>query len=157
VLQPLKAIRVEPSAQNGENRFIIGSGRMHVFSKKSLTLVLCRPPLLFVTFVLGIVLIAWGEIGGGVCLPRSQLNQNLSQRLTSGPTQRRKIHPVGGVAGRSVSTNFAEWCLQKFNKPVREGFEPSDDHTYDNKLRCLGINVINVNKNIDVVLTRFLL
>jgi hypothetical protein len=47
------------------------------FSKKSLALVLCRPPLLFVAFVLGIVLIVWGEIGGGVCLPKSQLNQNL--------------------------------------------------------------------------------
>jgi hypothetical protein len=45
---------------------------------KSLALVLCRPPLLFVAFVLGIVLIVWGEIGGGVSLPRSQLNQNLS-------------------------------------------------------------------------------
>ena len=47
------------------------------FSKKSLALVLCPPPLLFVAFVLGIVLIVWGEIGGGVCLPKSQLNQNL--------------------------------------------------------------------------------
>jgi hypothetical protein len=48
------------------------------FSKKSLALVLCSPPLLFVAFVLGIVLIVWDEIGGGVSLPRSQLNQYLS-------------------------------------------------------------------------------
>ena len=47
------------------------------FSKKSLALVLYRPPLLFVAFVLGIVLIVWGEIGGGVCLPRPELKQNL--------------------------------------------------------------------------------
>jgi hypothetical protein len=50
---------------------------MHVFfSQEFLALVLCRAPFLFVAFVLGIVLIVWGEIGGGVGLPRSQLKQN---------------------------------------------------------------------------------
>jgi hypothetical protein len=48
------------------------------FSKESLALVLCRPSLLFMAFVLGIVLIVWGEIGGGVCLYRSQPKQNLT-------------------------------------------------------------------------------
>jgi hypothetical protein len=42
---------------------------------------LCRAPLLFVAFVLGIVLIVWGEICGGVCLPRSQLKQNSLQTI----------------------------------------------------------------------------
>jgi hypothetical protein len=46
------------------------------FSKKSLALVLC--PRRFVCGICSrIVLIVWGEIGGGVCLPRSQLKQNL--------------------------------------------------------------------------------
>jgi hypothetical protein len=49
---------------------------MHVFFQEFLALALCRPPLLFVEFVLGIVLIVCGEIGGGVCLPKSQLKQN---------------------------------------------------------------------------------
>jgi hypothetical protein len=49
---------------------------MHVFFPEFLALVLCRAPLLLVAFVLGIVLIVWDEIGGGVCLPRSELKQN---------------------------------------------------------------------------------
>jgi hypothetical protein len=53
-------------------------------TKESLALVLCRPSLLVMAFVFGIVLIVRGEIGGGVCLYR--LNQSkISHRLTFGP------------------------------------------------------------------------
>jgi hypothetical protein len=77
VLQPLKAIRIEPSAQNGENRFIIGSGRMHVFLQKIPGAGFMSPAAFVCGICSRIVLIVWGEIGGGVCLPRPELKQNL--------------------------------------------------------------------------------
>jgi hypothetical protein len=89
---------------------------MHVFFlKKFLALVLCRAPFLFVAFVLGIVLIVWGEIGGGVCLPRSQLKQNFLPTIDFRTSVAWENSPGEGVTGRSVSTNFAERPLQKFN------------------------------------------
>jgi hypothetical protein len=80
------------------------------FSKESLVLVLCRPSL--VALVLGIVLIVWGEIGGGVCLDRSQLNQNLLPTIDF-QTYVALENTGEGVAGRSVGTNFTEWPYKK--------------------------------------------
>jgi hypothetical protein len=107
VVQPLNAIKVAPSAYNGENRFILVKAEC-MFFQRFLALVLCRPPLLFVAFVLAIVLIVWGEIGGGVCLPSSQLKQNFLPTIDFRTTVACENSAGGGFARRSVTTNFAE-------------------------------------------------
>jgi hypothetical protein len=82
---------------------------------KSLALVLCRPPFLFVTFALGIVLIVRGEIGGGVCLPQVLTRPESLPTIDFRTYVAWKIHPLR-VADRSVSINFAECALQKFTR-----------------------------------------
>ena len=59
-------------------------------------------------FVLGIVLIVWGEIGGGVCLPSYQLKQNFLPTIDFRTSVACENSAGEGFARRSVTTNFAE-------------------------------------------------
>jgi hypothetical protein len=85
-----------------------------MFFQRFLALVLCRPQLLFAAFVLAIVLIVWGEIGGGVCLPSSQLKQNFLPTIDSRTSVACENSAGEGFARHSVTTNFAETPYKNF-------------------------------------------
>jgi hypothetical protein len=58
---------------------------------------------LFVAFVLGIVLIVWGEIGGGVCLRSYQLKQNFLPTIDFRTSVACENSAGEGFARRSVT------------------------------------------------------
>ena len=112
MLQPLKAIRIEPSAQNGENRFIIGSGRMHVFLQKIPGAGFMSPPLC----LWHLFSYRFNRVGRN--RRRCLLAQVSTQAESLTPIDFQtdgawENSPGNVVAGRSVKTNFAGMALTK--------------------------------------------